>query len=176
MRGTVFNAGSSLSIGIFFSLMIAGLAASLPRTMFDGLTGHGVPADVAHDVANLPPVGSLFAAFLGYNPMQTLLGPSGALDRLSPHDHAVLTGHQFFPQLMSGPFHHGLVVVFTAATAMTLVGAAASLFSSARPVPFEQPYDAETVEGVEMLVDQDRDDHRPAHAPARVTEVRTIEP
>jgi MFS family permease len=176
MRGTFFNAGSSLSIGIFFSLMIAGLAAALPRTLFSGLTAQGVPDNVAHDVANLPPVGSLFAAFLGYNPMQTLLAPSGTLDQLPEHNRLVLTGNRFFPQLMSDPFHHGLVIVFTAAAVMTLIGAAACLLSGAKPVPLEQPYDAETAEGVEMLVEHDTDDGRPAHTPARVSEMRTSEP
>jgi hypothetical protein len=135
-----------------------------------------VPADVAHKVANLPPVGSLFAAFLGYNPIQTLLEPSGALDRLPQHSQTVLTGNRFFPQLMSGPFHHGLVIVFTAAAVMTVVGAAACLLSGAKPAPIDQPYDAETVEGVEMLLEHDLDPGRPAHRPARVTEVRTTEP
>jgi MFS family permease len=175
MRGTFFNAGSSLSIGIFFSLMIAGLAAALPRTLFSGLAAQGVPAGVAHQVADLPPVGSLFAAFLGYNPIQTLLAPSGALDRLPEHSQSVLTGKRFFPQLMSGPFHHGLVIVFSAAAVMMVVGAAACLLSGAKPVPVEQPYDAETVEGVEMLLEHDLGAGRPAHTPARVTEVRTTE-
>jgi len=79
MRGTFFNAGSSLSIGVFFSLMIVGLARGLPGALGGGLTSHGVPAGVAHQVAGLPPVGSLFAAFLGYNPVASLLGPSGVL-------------------------------------------------------------------------------------------------
>jgi MFS family permease len=187
MRGTFFNAGSSLSIGIFLSLMITGLASVLPKTLFDGLSQQGVPANVAHDVANLPPVGSLFAAFLGYNPIQTLLEPSGALDQLPQHNQEVLTGKEFFPHLMADPFHHGLVIVFAAAAIMMLVGAAASMFTSSKPVPIEQPFDAETVEGVEMLVEHDADDavghahddardpDHPAVAPARVTEVRTTE-
>ena len=79
VRATFFNAGSSLSIGVFFSLMIVGLAHTLPSAMSSGLQAQGVSASVANDVANLPPVGSLFAAFLGYNPMGELLGPSGAL-------------------------------------------------------------------------------------------------
>ena len=76
MRATFFNAGSSLSIGVFFSLMIVGLAHTLPSAMSSGLQAQGVSASVAHDVANLPPVGSLFAAFLGYNPIAELLAPS----------------------------------------------------------------------------------------------------
>jgi MFS family permease len=176
MRGTFFNAGSSLSIGIFFSLMITGLASVLPKTLFDGLSQQGVSTQVAHDVANLPPVGSLFAAFLGYNPMQTLLEPSGALGRLPQHNQDVLTGKHFFPQLMTDPFHHGLVVVFTAAAVMTLIAAAASLFTSSKPVAVDQPYDAETVEGVEMLVEPDRDLGASDPRSSRVAEVRTTEP
>jgi MFS family permease len=143
MRGTFFNAGSSLSIGIFFSLMIAGLAASLPATLFDGLTAHHVSPAVAHAVANEPPVGSLFAAFLGYNPVQTLVG-NDALQRLPAGDRATLTGREFFPDLISQPFHHGLVIVFGAAVAMSVIGAAASLLRGSRyvhtdPVAAPQP-------------------------------------
>jgi MFS family permease len=126
VRGTVFNSGSSLSIGIFFSLMIVGLANVLPNTLFTGLTGQGVPTKVADQVAGLPPVGSLFASFLGYNPIESLLRPSGVLDTLPKHNVQALTGKQFFPHLMSGPFHHGLVIVFTAAAIMTVIGAVAS--------------------------------------------------
>jgi MFS family permease len=126
MRGTFFNSGSSLSIGIFFSLMIVGLASSLPQTMTAGLQAHGVPAGVAQAVGQAPPVATLFAAFLGFNPIQTLLGPQ-VLGSLPSADRAVLTGKQFFPQLISGPFHQGLVIVFTLAIVMTLVSAAASL-------------------------------------------------
>src|SRR5215831_7205657 len=75
MRATFFNSGTSLSIGIFFSLMIAGLASTLPQSLSSGLTAHGVPAADASRIANLPPVGSLFAAFLGFNPIRNLLGP-----------------------------------------------------------------------------------------------------
>jgi MFS family permease len=132
MQGTFFNAGTCLSIGIFFSLMIAGLAARLPTTLTAGLEQQGVLPHVAEQVGNLPPVGSLFAAFLGYNPLQSLLGPTGELDRLPPANAARLTGHEFFPRLISAPFHHGLVVVFTAAVAMTLVAALASLFRGSR--------------------------------------------
>jgi MFS family permease len=129
MRGTFMNSGSALSIGIFFSLMVAGLASSLPHSLRSGLSAQGVPGEVADQVAGLPPVGSLFASFLGYNPIQTLLEPSGTLDRLPPDHAATLTGKQFFPDLISEPFHDGLVVVFLAAAIMSLVAAGASLLS-----------------------------------------------
>jgi hypothetical protein len=127
MRSTFQNSGMSLSIGIFFSLMIAGLAASLPRTLSSGLRAHGVPAQVAAHVANLPPVSTLFASFLGYNPIGTLLRPTGVLNGLPRSDAAVLTSKEYFPHLISGPFHHGLVIVFSVAIAMSLAGALISL-------------------------------------------------
>jgi MFS family permease len=127
MRSTFQNSGMSLSIGIFFSLMVAGLAATLPRTLYGGLRAQGVPAGVAAHVAHLPPVSTLFSALLGYNPMRTLLGPSGVLNTLPAHNVAVLTGNRFFPNLISGPFHHGLIIVFSAAIALSLGGAVISL-------------------------------------------------
>ncbi|WKG04356.1 MFS transporter [Mycolicibacterium sp. HK-90] len=131
VRATFFNAGSSLSIGIFFSLMIVGLAGTLPTAMSSGLEQQGVSSAVAHDVANLPPVGSLFAAFLGYNPIAELLAPSHALQQPGV-DADVLTGQEFFPRLITEPFHAGLTVVFLAAAAMMLIGAVASMFNAGR--------------------------------------------
>ncbi len=127
MRGTFFNSGTALSIGVFFSLMIVGLAATLPHTLSTGLEQQGVPAQLANQIGALPPVGSLFAAFLGYNPLAQLLGPSGVLQQLPAANAATLTGKQFFPNLISGPFHSGLVVVFIAAAAMSVISAIASL-------------------------------------------------
>ncbi|GGK97886.1 MFS transporter [Mangrovihabitans endophyticus] len=126
MRATFMNAGQVLSIGVFFSLMVAGLASSLPDTLTSGLTAQGVPAATAAGIAALPPVGTLFAAFLGYNPIAELLGPQ-VLGALPPANAARLTGLEFFPRLISEPFHDGLIIVFWLAIAMALVGAAASL-------------------------------------------------
>jgi MFS family permease len=139
MRSTFQNSGMSLSIGIFFSLMIAGLAATLPRTLTSGLRAQGVPLNVASHVAHLPPVSTLFSALLGYNPIGNLLGPSGALARLPRRNAAVLTGKQFFPHLISGPFHHGLIIVFSAAIAMSLTGAFISLLRGRRFYYDEEP-------------------------------------
>jgi len=127
MRSTFQNSGTALSIGLFFSLMITGLAGSLPHTLSTGLQAQGVPADTAHQVAGLPPVSTLFATFLGKNPISQLLAPSGVLHTLPAHNVQTLTGNRFFPELVSGPFHHGLVTVFAAAAAMSLIGALASV-------------------------------------------------
>ena len=125
MRATFMNSGFVLSIGIFFSLMIVGLSTTLPRAMSNGLVAQGVPLAVAHRVANLPPVGTLFAAFLGYNPIRTLLGPS-VLAHMGRTQVAAVTGKSFFPALISAPFHHGLVVVFTAAVLLCALASLAS--------------------------------------------------
>ena len=127
MRATFQNSGTALSIGLFFSLMITGLAGTLPHTLSTGLQAQGVPADTAHQVAGLPPVSTLFATFLGNNPISHLLAPSGVLHTLPAHNVQTLTGDRFFPELVSGPFHHGLVIVFSAAATMSLVGALASV-------------------------------------------------
>ncbi len=139
MLATFQNSGFVLSIGVFFSLMIAGLAATLPAALTRGLTAQGVPHAVAARVADLPPVGSLFAAFLGENPVRLLLAPSGTLRRLPAANVRVLTGRGFFPQLISQPFHHGLVIVFATAMGLLVVAAGASLLRGGRYVHDEQP-------------------------------------
>jgi MFS family permease len=132
MNQTFQNSAQVLSIGIFFTLMIIGLAATLPSTLASGLEAHGVAASTAQQVADLPPISILFAAFLGYNPIEHLLGPD-ALAGLSAHDHAVLTGHSFFPQLIAGPFRDGLHTAFAFAIVACLVAAAASLMRGGHP-------------------------------------------
>jgi MFS family permease len=124
MRSTFQNGGMTLSIGLFFSIMVVGLSSSLPASLSHGLTAAGLSPAAAARVAGLPPVSVLFAAFLGYNPMRSLLGPS--LATLSPARQAAVTGHAFFPGLISGPFHHGLSIVFTFALVVCLIAAAAS--------------------------------------------------
>jgi MFS family permease len=131
MNQTFQNSAQVMSIGIFFTLMIIGLAATLPAAMSSGLEAHGVPAATAQHVAHLPPVSILFAAFLGYNPIQHLLGPH-ALAALSPTDRATITGHTFFPHLISAPFRTGLHEAFAFAIGACLVAALASLMRGGR--------------------------------------------
>ncbi len=128
MRATFMNAGFVLSIGIFFSLVIAGLSGTLPGAMTRGLVAQGVPLATAHQVASLPPVGTLFAAFLGYNPMEHLLGHQ-VLTQIGPAHAATVTGRTFFPGLISGPFHHGLVIAFSAAALLCAAAAVSSLWA-----------------------------------------------
>jgi MFS family permease len=133
MIATFQNSASVLSIGIFFSLMVTGLASTLPHTMYAGLTAQGVPAGAATTVSHLPPIGVLFAAFLGYNPMQQVLGP--VLAHMNPAHAAYLAGRQFFPHLITAPFHSGLGVAFAFAIAACVVGAIASALTGGRAKP-----------------------------------------
>ena len=133
MSTTFQNAAMVLSIGIFFSLMISGLAHSLPATLSSGLIAHGVPAAAADQVSSLPPVSVLFTSLLGYNPIETLLGP-GILHQLPAHSAAVLTSRDFFPSVISGPFADGLTVAFGFAIAACLIAAVASMLRGGKYV------------------------------------------
>jgi MFS family permease len=133
MRSTFQNTGTAISIGIFFSLMIGGLSSSLSGALSSGLTRHGVEPSVAHHIGSLPPVSTLFAAFLGVNPIHHLLAGEGALGTLSAASRAVLTGKHFFPELIAAPFHDGLVVVFAVAAALAAIAGLASWQRGAPP-------------------------------------------
>ncbi len=131
MRVTFGNAGMPLSMGLFFTLMVVGLNAEVPTTMSRALITHGVPASSALALAHVPPLGYLFASFLGINPIAGLLGPK-VLAHLPAHDAAVLTSRSFFPQLIGGPFKHGLVLILVFATVMSLIAAVASALRGER--------------------------------------------
>jgi MFS family permease len=146
MNSTFQNSAQVLSIGIFFSLMIVGLASDLPTAIAHGLVRQGVPVATADHVASLPPVSTLFAAFLGTNPMQHLLGHA-VLAHLPPGHAAVITGREFFPALISVPFRQGLHAAFDFAIVACLVAAGASWLRGGKYVYSEpatlQPADAD---------------------------------
>jgi len=136
MNTTFQNSAQVVSIGIFFSLMIVGLASSLPQSLYHGLTEHGVPVAAAQRAAHLPPVSTLFAAFLGYDPVQHLIG-SGVLSHLPAQQQAILTGRSFFPGLITAPFKAGLDAAFDFAILASLVAAGASWMRGGRYVYVE---------------------------------------
>jgi hypothetical protein len=138
------GSASVLSIGIFFSLIIAGLSSKLPAALLHGLTSNGVPRSYALKVSHLPPVGTLFSAFLGYNPMQTTLGPE--LAHLPHTTAAYLTGHTFFPTLVSHPFASGIHAAFYFAAGCCLVAAVASWLRGGKYYYSEPEPDRDEVE------------------------------
>ena len=149
MNQTFQNSAQVVSIGVFFTLMVAGLSSSLPRALSTGLQAHGVPYAAAWHVAHLPPVSILFAAFLGYNPIAHGLG-SHVLAALHAPNRVVLTGRSFFPHLISRPFQTGLHAAFAFSIAACLVAAGASLMRGGRYYADEPAVD-------------------PAHRPARAS-------
>ncbi len=147
MLNTFQNSATVLSMGLFFTIVTLGLAARLPSHLYKGLTAAGVPPVAAHAVANEPPIGSLFSAFLGYNPIQELLGPTGVLAKMPPKQVAYITGRSFFPHLIEEPFASGLHLAFTFAAIATLIAIIASSLRGKRyvhgaPVEAEAPVDA----------------------------------
>ena len=173
MSATFQNSAMVLSIGIFFTLIILGLASSLPATLSHGLIAQGVPAADAARVAALPPVSIMFAALLGYNPIQALLG--NVVDKLPPSHAAYLTGHTFFPSLISGPFSSGLAIAFDFAIVACLVAAVASLLRGrkyvhgAEPAPAAPRPRARAVPGVRGAIPATAGEFR-RESPARVAE------
>jgi MFS family permease len=151
MLATFMNSASVLSIGVFFTLMIVGLVSVLPHTLQSGLVAHGVPAGDAARISHLPPVATLFASFLGYNPMATLLGPQVLHGLPAGQSHA-LTGREFFPHLIASPFHTALVYAFVFATVACGIAAVASLLRGGKyhhdegTVPAGAPTGMEPVE------------------------------
>ncbi len=161
MAATFMNSATVLSIGIFFSLIIIGLSSHLPAVLLHGLANNGVPRAYALKVSHLPAVGSLFAAFLGYNPMGTTLAP--VLHQLPHHTAVYLTGHKFFPTLVSHPFATGIHDAFYFAALCCALAAVASWLRGGKyyyaPTDVE-PIDAEvalaesgTLAGVAAPVD-----------------------
>jgi MFS family permease len=125
MRVTFAQTGLPLSMGLFFTLLVFGLNNKVPSAMFSGLVAHGVPAVDATKLAHLPPLGYIFAAFLGYNPLKSLLGPA-VLAHLTPGQAAAITGRAFFPHLIGPPFKDALVIILSFAVVMCVIAAVAS--------------------------------------------------
>jgi MFS family permease len=147
MINTFQNSATVLSMGLFFTIVTLGLASRLPSHLYKGLVAAGVNPAAAHLVANEPPIGSLFSAFLGYNPIKELLGPTGALQKLPAHQVAYITGRSFFPKLIEEPFAGGLHLAFAFAAGATLIAVIASALRGNRYVHAEEPVIEELAEG-----------------------------
>ena len=147
MMNTFQNSATVLSMGLFFTIVTLGLAADLPTHLYHGLTAAGVAPGPAREVADQPPIGSLFSAFLGFNPVKELLGPTGALSHLSASQAAYVTGRSFFPSLIEQPFANGLHLAFDFAAGATLIAVIASALRGKRYVHKAQPVAEELAEG-----------------------------
>jgi MFS family permease len=147
MLNTFQNSATVLSMGLFFTIVTLGLAARLPSHLYKGLVAAGVAPAAAHTVASEPPIGSLFSAFLGYNPIKELLGPTGALKSLPARQVAYITGRSFFPKLIEQPFASGLHLAFSFAAGATVIAIVASAARGRRYMHTAEPLLAELAEG-----------------------------
>jgi MFS family permease len=147
MLNTFQNSATVLSMGLFFTIVTVGLASRLPTHLYRGLTAAGVPPAAAHTVASEPPIGSLFSAFLGYNPVRQLLGPTGALQHMPASQVAYITGRSFFPKLMEQPFAGGLHLAFTFAAIATAIAIVASAVRGQRYLHATEPLLDELADG-----------------------------
>jgi MFS family permease len=138
MTTTFQNSALVLSIGIFFTVITIGLASALPTHLYSGLVANGVPQPTAERLSHLPPIGTLFASMLGYNPIQQILSSTpGLTSSLTPDQLHHLTGRSFFPQLITNPFGQGLHYAFIFAIVCCLMAAVASLMRGKRPAAME---------------------------------------
>jgi MFS family permease len=147
MLNTFQNSATVLSMGLFFTIVTLGLAARLPSHLYKGLVAAGVAPAAAHTVASEPPIGSLFSAFLGYNPIKELLGPTGALKSLPARQVAYITGRSFFPKLIEQPFASGLHLAFSFAAGATVIAIVASAARGRRYLHTPEPLLDELAEG-----------------------------
>jgi nitrate/nitrite transporter NarK len=136
MRATLQNTGAALSMTLYFSILIIGLTQHLPTAMYQGLVNLGVPAAVALQVANLPPTGALFAAFLGYNPMAQLL-PAAVLQQLPLANQQLILGKVFFPELIAPAVMSSLRIAFYISVVLSLIAAIASFLRGKRTLPIQ---------------------------------------
>jgi MFS family permease len=147
MLNTFQNSATVLSMGLFFTVVTLGLASRLPAHLYKGLVAAGVSPNAAHLVASEPPIGVLFSAFLGFNPVQQLLGPTGALSRLSSSQLAYITSRSFFPSLIEQPFSSGLHLAFTFAAVATAIAVVFSALRGKRYMHATEPVLEEMAEG-----------------------------
>src|SRR6476469_2522919 len=148
MLNTFQNSAAVLSIGVFFTIITLGLAGSLPHALSSGLAAHGVPPEQAHALSGLPPIGLLFASFLGFNPIQQLL-PSASAAHVSAAQYQELTGRGFFPHLISGPFGDGLHLAFAMAAALCFLAAVFSWLRGKGTPPVHRSLAEETEDGLD---------------------------
>ena len=130
MNATLQNTGQTVSIALFFTIIIVALAGSLPTAFSNLMASSGVP-QLSPYFSRVPPTVALFAAFLGYNPMQTILAsvPQSVFNSIPSNVMAYLTGNSFFPHAIAGSFMKALDDSFYIGVGLSL---AAVLISALR--------------------------------------------
>ena len=128
MRAAIQNSAQTISLAIFFTIIIVSLSGSLPGALASAVTSAGAPSQLAQIFSSTPASGALFGAFLGYNPVQTILNtlPSTVVSAIPPATVQYLTGSTFFPNAISSPFMTALKEAFVVGAIMCFVAAVCS--------------------------------------------------
>jgi EmrB/QacA subfamily drug resistance transporter len=137
MRSTLQNTGMAMSMTLYFTILILGLVKNLPPILYGGLIQAGVPAAVAQKAAEMPPTTALFSAFLGYNPMNSILG-NDAVSALPAAARSAILGNRFFPTTIAPAVMSSLRLAFYISAALSLIAAVASWMRGKRYVHGEE--------------------------------------
>jgi EmrB/QacA subfamily drug resistance transporter len=130
MRATLQNCGQTISQAIFFAIIIISLNATLPVALSASVASTGAPPQIAAAFSHTPASGALFGAFLGYNPIRTLLQGMGPLVAGLPQNTVdTLTSQTFFPNAIAAPFMTALTIAFIFAAILCFL---AAVFSGLR--------------------------------------------
>jgi EmrB/QacA subfamily drug resistance transporter len=130
MRSTLQNCGQTISQAIFFAIIIISLNASLPVALATAVTDTGASPQIASAFSHTPAAGALFGAFLGYNPISTMLNGMGSIVAGLPASTlATLTSQTFFPNAIAPPFMNALTIAFVFAAILCFL---AAVFSALR--------------------------------------------
>ena len=158
MRATLQNVGSTMSLALFFTIVIVSLASSLPAQLSSALTSAGA-SQLASRVSNIPPTTALFAAFLGINPMKALLAnlPANSTVSLSSTTLRTLEGNTWFPNAIAKSFLNALAAAFYIGAVLSIIGAAVSLLRGKRYINEEAIiHDEERISKLESEIDRKR--------------------
>ncbi len=131
MLTTMRNVGTTASMGIFFTILILGLTSILPGTIFSGLTTAGLGSSLSKTISSqIPPTDAIFSALLGISPMKEIVSllPSSVSSGIPTSVISTITARTWFPGVFAPAFMSSLRIVFYSAFAITLTGAALSLF------------------------------------------------
>jgi hypothetical protein len=137
MRATLQNVGQTISIALFFGIIISVLSSQLPASFASSLSSAGAP-QLASVFAEIPPTSALFAAFLGYNPVASILQqlPSQLVSSIPQSTVAILQSKTWFPNAVAPAFMISLRTAFYVASALAIIAAIASAMRGA-PLIYE---------------------------------------
>jgi MFS family permease len=135
MISTLKNTANMASMGVFFTVVIMGITLKFPEAMTASLTSIGA-TQLVPVLSNIPPTSALFSAFLGYNPVSTILSslPGSTVASIPPSTLSTLTGITWFPLTLANAFIPSLQSSFYIGALISAIGAVLSALRGKRYV------------------------------------------